>query len=74
MKKPMSGKKLLSLCLALVLVLALLPGEASAAGITWNVSSDGYTLTISGTGDMPDYSPSNPAHWVKTNQSSQIKT
>ena len=73
MKKPMSGKKLLSLCLALVLVLALLPGEASAAGITWNVSSDGYTLTISGTGDMPDYSPSNPAPWVKTNQSSQIK-
>ncbi len=69
----MSGKRLLSLCLALVLILALLPGEASAAGITWNVSPDGYTLTISGSGDMPDYSPSNPAPWVKTNQSSQIK-
>ncbi len=60
-------KRMSSLALALLLLLALLPGEAMAADVvaagicgaqgrnlTWTLDSAG-TLTISGSGDMVDY-------------------
>ncbi|MBR5701209.1 MAG: leucine-rich repeat domain-containing protein, partial [Oscillospiraceae bacterium] len=71
MKKPMSGKKLLSLCLALVLVLALLPGEVLAVdgggghcgdGLSWNLKNG--ILTISGSGAMYTYS-AETAPWYR---------
>ena len=66
-------KRLASLALALVLLLALLPGGASAAGwsiasgrygsnINWSLSSDGV-LTISGKGDMSEDISAGIAPW-----------
>ena len=61
-----NGKKFLSLALALVMVLGMLPATAGAAtpangscgdNVTWNLTADGK-LTISGTGAMTDYSSS----------------
>ena len=77
MKKPMSGKKLLSLCLALVLVLALLPGEVLAVdgggghcgdGLSWALNNG--ILTISGSGGMYSYSEET-APWYR--QRTQVK-
>ena len=61
-------KKLLSIVLALSMICALVPIMASAEttatsgtcgeNVTWTLSDDG-TLTISGTGDMEDYSYGN---------------
>lgn len=59
MKK--KGKKALSLLLAMVMVLGMVPGSASAAtsgkcgeNVTWTLDDQG-TLTISGSGAMRDY-------------------
>ena len=46
----------------LLLILTLFSFSAIHAEITWNLSEDG-TLTISGTGDMTNYSYSEPAPW-----------
>ncbi|MBQ9459685.1 MAG: leucine-rich repeat protein, partial [Oscillospiraceae bacterium] len=63
-------KKLISLLLCLCMVLSLLPTEAWAtndasgtldSGLTWRVE-DG-TLTISGTGEMEEFSESTSAPW-----------
>ncbi len=75
MKTQMRGKKLLSLCLALVLVLALLPGGVLAANyvgsgdcglyggnLRWSLSSDGL-LYIQGDGPMANYSAAYRAPW-----------
>lgn len=60
-------KKILSILLAACLIFSLLPVSAFAdttdsgtcgANLTWTLDSDG-TLTISGTGEMEDYYPSN---------------
>ena len=73
-------KKLLSIVLALSMICALVPIMASAEttatsgtcgeNVTWTLSDDG-TLTISGTGDMEDYSYGNYSPFER-NQS--IKT
>lgn len=71
------GKKLLSMMLALVMVLGMLPAAALAASVpasgscgaggdeddsvTWELDTDGE-LTISGTGAMADFSPAS-APW-----------
>ena len=70
-------KKLLSIVLALSMICALVPIMASAEttatsgtcgeNVTWTLSDDG-TLTISGTGDMEDYSYGNYSP-VERNQS-----
>ncbi|MBQ6570201.1 MAG: leucine-rich repeat protein [Clostridia bacterium] len=70
-------KKLLSVFLALVLVLGcayFVPNFTAHAassgtcgdGLTWTLDNNG-TLTISGSGDMPDWTPSNPSPWSKNN-------
>lgn len=63
-------KKLLVILLAvsLLAVCAVSVNAADATGqcgdnLTWTL--DGYTLTISGTGPMYDYSEENPAPWVE---------
>ena len=75
MKTQMRSKKILSLCLSLVLILALLPVGASAANyvgsgdcglyggnLRWSLSSDGF-LYIQGDGPMADYSDTYRAPW-----------
>ena len=74
------GKKLLGLALALVLVLSLVPAAARAAetvasgtcgangdNLTWNLDSDGL-LTISGTGNMADYTAYDDVPWASNRQ------
>lgn len=66
-----NGKKVLSLLLTLVLVLGMLPGSASAVAsgtcgtdgdnITWSLENG--VLTISGTGEMADYSFESMTPW-----------
>ncbi len=73
-------KRILSLILALLMVLTLVPAAAFADGeelsgecgenVTWKLE-DG-TLTISGTGPMEDYYSHNPAPW-RTYSDSVVK-
>ena len=66
-------KKALSLLLALALCLAMLPISALATeepergtcgdNVTWTVDLAGGQLTISGTGDMANYTESEEAPW-----------
>ena len=72
------SKKLLSLALSLVMVLALLPAAQAAdkptsgtcgAGLTWTFS--GRTLTISGTGAMEDYTAGYLAPWKRGRDSTK---
>ena len=80
--RPIKGKKLLSLCLALVLVLALLPGEVLAArsigggscgvGISWSLEEDG-NLYFHGSGAMDNYSETNLPEWCNENNRRIIK-
>ena len=82
MKTATRAKKLLSLCLALMLVLALLPGEASAArpigsgscgaDVRWSLDEEGH-LSIEGSGAMANYSESYLPEWCNVNNSQQIK-
>ena len=64
------AKRMTAMLLVLVMAVSLLPSYAHAAqlpsgtcgnNLTWIL--DGNILTISGTGAMDDYSPSNPAPW-----------
>jgi uncharacterized repeat protein (TIGR02543 family) len=68
-------KRIASLALALILLLVLLPGGASAAeliasgtcgaqgnNVVWILENDG-TLTISGSGEMADYSNESAVPW-----------
>lgn len=72
-------KRLLSILLVLLMALTLLPlgalaDENSKCGesLTWNLDEIGI-LTISGTGDMYDYSSAYPAPWsAKNNDISEI--
>ncbi len=67
----MKGKRFISLLLALVLCVGMLPMTASAAGssgscgydATWKFDSTTGELTVSGTGDMFDYSTTKAAPW-----------
>lgn len=72
----MKPKRLISLLLAVCMVIAMLPVSAFAAdnvtsghcgeGATWALTEDNngdYTLTISGTGAMQDYSEAVAAPW-----------
>ena len=72
----MKPKRLISLLLAICMVIAMLPVSAFAAdnvtsghcgeGATWALTEDNngdYTLTISGTGAMEDYSKTVAAPW-----------
>ena len=59
-------QKFISVILALMMVLSIIPITASAASsgscganLTWSYNSSTYTLTISGTGDMKKYSFTN---------------
>ncbi len=61
-------KKTFSFLLCFCIALSMLPLYAGAetantGNITWNFDDSNATLTISGKGDMPDYSESNPAPW-----------
>ena len=55
--------KILSIILAILMVMSIIPITASAAtysgacgdNLTWTYDSSTYTLIISGTGDMYDY-------------------
>lgn len=67
------GKRLLSICLTLCMLLTLLPKTAWAAEtvsgtcgeyLAWTLDSTG-TLTISGTGDMPEYSSYSEVPWCE---------
>lgn len=70
----MMKKRFLSLILAMLLVFNVLPTAALAADVvtsgicgenlTWELTSDGV-LTISGTGEMYNYSLSSGAPWSK---------
>lgn len=72
-------KRLLSILLVLLMALTLLPLGALAEGdnkcgegLTWNLDEIGI-LTISGTGDMYNYSSADPAPWsAKNNDISEI--
>ena len=72
-------KRLLSILLVLLMALTLLPlgalaDENSKCGesLTWNLDEIGI-LTISGTGDMYNYSSAYPAPWsAKNNDISEI--
>ncbi|MBR3059126.1 MAG: leucine-rich repeat protein [Oscillospiraceae bacterium] len=77
MKTATRGKKLLSLCLALVLVLALLPGSVFAVNylgsgdcgmyggdLRYTLDSDGH-LSFQGSGQMANYSAAYPAPWYQ---------
>lgn len=72
-------KRLLSILLVLLMALTLLPlgalaDENSKCGesLTWNLDEIGI-LTISGTGDMYNYSSADPAPWsAKNNDISEI--
>lgn len=72
-------KRFLSMLLAVLMVLTLLPTAAFADGelsgkcgenVTWKLEGD--TLTISGTGPMEDYYSHNPAPW-RTYSDSVVK-
>ena len=72
-------KRFLSMLLAVLMVLTLLPVSAFAEGelsgkcgenVTWKLEGD--TLTISGTGPMEDYYSHNPAPW-RTYSDSVVK-
>lgn len=71
--------RLLSILLVLLMALTLLPLGALAEGdnkcgegLTWNLDEIGI-LTISGTGDMYNYSSADPAPWsAKNNDISEI--
>ena len=62
--------KILSIILAILMVISIIPITASAAtysgtcgdNLTWEYDSATYTLTISGTGTMYDY-PHNKRPW-----------
>ena len=68
-------KKYLSLFLAVVLLVGLLPLQSSAQvytgscgeNLTWTFDSRAHEMVISGTGPMYDYSPENPAPWAEFN-------
>lgn len=72
-------KRLLSILLVLLMALTLLPLGALAdddnkcgENLTWNLDETGI-LTISGTGDMDDYSSADPAPWsAKNNDINEI--
>jgi hypothetical protein len=59
------------MCLALVLILALLPGRTLAADASGVCGSDlrwelnGTKLTVSGSGNMDDYAPEKEAPWFE---------
>ncbi len=60
------SRKLLSIILAIMMVITIVPLTASAAtsgtcgdNLTWSYDTSTYTLTISGTGAMEDYGESN---------------
>ena len=62
------SKKLLSIILAILMIISIIPITASAEAptsgtcgdnLTWSYDDSTYTLTISGTGAMTDYSSSN---------------
>ena len=68
------GKKLLSILLVLSLMLALVPAAFAAdiaasgtcgSGVAWALDNDG-TLTITGSGQIRDYSKTAPAPWKGT--------
>ena len=71
-------KRILCLALVMVMIFTLLPMNAFAADIvasgncgenlTWTLDSEG-TLTISGTGAMPDYSYDSKAPWYSSRSS-----
>ena len=70
MKKTM--KRLLSVLLSLMLVLGALPMTVFAAGgttgdVSWSISGD--TLSITGTGEMANYSASNSPDWEEYSES-----
>ena len=63
-------KKIISILLTAAMVIAMLPvaevatsaeGGTLSTGLTWDLT--GSTLTISGDGDMPDFSSSLPSPW-----------
>lgn len=77
----MKPKRLISLLLAVCMVIAILPVSAFAAenstsgpcgdNATWALTEDNngdYTLTISGTGAMTDYSAKGDAPWFWANK------
>lgn len=77
----MKPKRLISLLLAVCMVIAMLPVSAFAAenstsgpcgdNATWALTEDNngdYTLTISGTGAMTDYSAKGDAPWFWANK------
>lgn len=66
-------KRLLAICLTVCMLLTLLPKTAQAAEtasgtcgdhLAWTLDSTG-TLTISGTGDMPEYSSYSEVPWCE---------
>ena len=73
-------KRFIAALLTVCMVLGLLPGTARAADIdggscganlTWSLDDAGV-LTISGTGDMYDYSVTSSAPWYSNRSSIQI--
>lgn len=66
-------KKIIGIVLSMIMLISTLPQTAVWAAdnkcgdnLTWNLDTEG-TLTVSGTGDMYDYSESNPAPWKDSN-------
>ncbi len=63
-----TSKKLLSILLAVLLLASCMVTAFAASGtegdLTWNYNETTKTLTISGTGDMPDYDSSDPAWYT----------
>lgn len=82
--------KLISLLMCLCLLVGMLPISAVTAfaedepatsgtcgeSVTWTYDKENYTLTISGTGDMANYTSSSPAPWDswKSDSTYPIKT